>query len=353
MSTCTMGTVEGHHRFAIRGYSRLRALLAAGEYVRSAAFTVGGYDWAVVFYPRGATHADRDHAAVYVQLLTDRAAAAATFDLRFVRADSGRPLSVHPPLAAPRTFSTVLRSSSAAMYGVKVEAIQALQANYVRRDRLTIDCAVRVVGKPRVSAAAPLTAADVPPPDLAAHLGRLLDLKSHADVKFDVRGVQFAAHRVVLAMRSAVFAAELFGPMRNNAGGAIKVGDMQPAVFKVLLGFIYTDTLAAMDDLDADEDDRRELARHLLVAADRYDMGRLKLICADMLARSLTAQTVASTLALADRHGCRGLREACVEFVIAMGMNDEVVISRHPDQLSCISLFKYFFYQIGSLLKIH
>uniref|UniRef100_A0A0E0LQW4 Uncharacterized protein n=1 Tax=Oryza punctata TaxID=4537 RepID=A0A0E0LQW4_ORYPU len=322
-STCTAGTVEGHHRFAIRGYSRLRASLAVGEYVRSATFSIAGYDWAVVFYPRGVTHDDRGHAAVYVQLLTDCDFAAATFDLRFVRADSGKPLSVHPPLAAPKPFSTILRSSSTAMYGIKVEAMQMLEANYVRRDRLIIDCTVHVVGKPRVSAAAPLPVTDVPPPDLAAHLGRLLDLKSHADVTFDVQGVQFAAHRTVLAMRSAVFNAELFGPMRTT-GDTIKVGDMQPAVFKVLLGYIYTDSLAAMDDLDVDEDNRRELARHLLVAADRYDMDRLKLMCGSMLARSLTAQTVASTMALAERHGCRGLREACVEFVIAMGMNDEV-----------------------------
>ncbi|KAF0900522.1 hypothetical protein E2562_032118 [Oryza meyeriana var. granulata] len=345
-STCMTGTVEGHHRFVIRDYSRLRERLEDGEYVRSGTFSVAGYDWAVVFYPRGNSYRyrDTDHPAVYVQLMTDRAVAAATFDLRFVRADSGKPWSVHPPVAAPHRFSTLPLPFAPAMFGVKVETMQRLQANYICRDRLTIDCIVRVVGKPRVSATAPLPEIDVPPPNLPAHLGSLLAGKTHADVTFDVQGEQFAAHRVVLAMRSPVFNAELFGPM-SNAGDPIKVGDMQPAVFKVLLDFIYTDSLAAMEDLD--EDTRRELARHLLVAADRYDMDRLKLICGNILEKSLTAQTVASTMALAELHGCRELRDACVEFVIAMGMNDEVMISRHGgDQLHCLSIITHFFNEI-------
>uniref|UniRef100_J3MQ23 BTB domain-containing protein n=2 Tax=Oryza brachyantha TaxID=4533 RepID=J3MQ23_ORYBR len=240
-----------------------------------------------------------------------------------------------------------------AMYGVRVDSIQMqrVQSHYVRGDRIIIDCTLHVAGKPRVSAAEPLPEIDVPPPDLQDHLGKLLYSEAHTDVTFDVQGEGFAAHRVVLAMRSPVFKAELFGPM-SNTGETVKVVDMQPAVFKLLLGFVYTESLAAMDDLD--EDDKRELARHLLVAADRYGMDRLKIICGHILERSLTAETVASTMELADRHGCRELKEACVKFVIAMGMNDETMPSRQEgDQLSCFSIIKHFFSQIGSFLKIH
>jgi speckle-type POZ protein len=46
------------------------------------------------------------------------------------------------------------------------------------------------------------------------------------------------------------------------------IEDKQPAVFRALLRFIYTDSLPDMDDLEGDAN--REMIRHLLVAADRY-----------------------------------------------------------------------------------
>ena len=54
----------------------------------------------------------------------------------------------------------------------------------------------------------------VPPPVLQRHLGNLLDSELGGDVTFEVDGGElFAAHRCVLAARSSVFKAELFGSM--------------------------------------------------------------------------------------------------------------------------------------------
>lgn len=73
-------------------------------------------------------------------------------------------------------------------------------------DVLTIRCVLTVV-----------RATDpVPPPELAGDLGRLLVSVMGADVTFDVGGVAFPAHRVVVAARSPVFMAELFGGMMEK-----------------------------------------------------------------------------------------------------------------------------------------
>jgi speckle-type POZ protein len=187
------------------------------------------------------------------------------------------------------------------------------------------------------------------------HLGRLLESGELADVTFDVRGERFAAHRMVLAMRSPVFKAELFGPMSES--GCITIQDVDPTVFKVLLDVIYTDAFpTAMHDLD--EDSSRELARHLLATADRYGMDRLKAQCANILSTSLNAHTVASTLALAHLHGCHQLKDACVEFIITLGMdNGSVLTSRedHPQdqQLGCFTFLGCFCKAVGSILRIH
>jgi speckle-type POZ protein len=166
----------------------------------------------------------------------------------------------------------------------------------------------------------------VPPSDLSLHLGKLLVSEEETDVAFQVRKEVFPAHRIVLAMRSPVFKAELYGPMRDKRKRKITVKDTQPAVFKALLHYIYTDSLPSMDDVD--DNDQKEMVKHFLVAADKYAMERMKLTCEGILCRSLDAETVAGTLALADQYHCSKLKEACVEFILASNRMDVVVASQ-------------------------
>ncbi|KAL6659229.1 hypothetical protein ACP70R_003269 [Stipagrostis hirtigluma subsp. patula] len=101
---------------------------------------------------------------------------------------------------------------------------------------------------------------------------------------------------------------------------------MQPAVFKALLHFIYTDSLPSMDDLGTKEEE--EMAKHLLVAADMYAMERMKLICESILCKRLDVDTVATTLALADQHHCSNLKDACIRFINNSNRIDDVVASQ-------------------------
>jgi speckle-type POZ protein len=66
-STSTTATVEGRHRFPVAGYGATKGA-APGHRVASGTFTVGGFDWAVVFYPEGVTAADMDFVSVYLEL---------------------------------------------------------------------------------------------------------------------------------------------------------------------------------------------------------------------------------------------------------------------------------------------
>jgi len=90
----------------------------------------------------------------------------------------------------------------------------------------------------------------VPPPsNLASHLGHLLDCSLGTDVSFIVGSETFPAHRAVLAARSPVFSAELFGPMADATMPSITLQDIHPAAFKVMLRFMYTDALPPDDEL--------------------------------------------------------------------------------------------------------
>jgi len=72
--------------------------------------------------------------------------------------------------------------------------------------------------------------------------------------------------------------AELFGHMKEKTMKCIRIQDVEASVFKAMLHFIYTDTMP-----DIDKEDAFVITQNLLVAADRYDLERLKLICEDKL----------------------------------------------------------------------
>jgi speckle-type POZ protein len=52
--------------------------------------------------------------------------------------------------------------------------------------------------------------------------------------------------------------------------------------------------------------------QHLLVAADRYGVDRLMLICKEQLCDMINMDTVKTILALANQHSCKQLKEACL-----------------------------------------
>ena len=73
---------------------------------------------------------------------------------------------------------------------------------------------------------------------MGEHFGKLLDSGKGTDVNFEVEGEIFAAHKLILAARSPVFKAQLFGPMRNQNTQCIKVDDIVASVFKVSSVFL-------------------------------------------------------------------------------------------------------------------
>ena len=56
--------------------------------------------------------------------------------------------------------------------------------------------------------------------DLSGNLAKLLEGKKGADVTFRVGDELFPAHKIMLAMRSPVFDAQFYGPMREEDDAA-------------------------------------------------------------------------------------------------------------------------------------
>uniref|UniRef100_A0ACD6AL96 Uncharacterized protein n=1 Tax=Avena sativa TaxID=4498 RepID=A0ACD6AL96_AVESA len=320
-SRCTPETVRGTHSFEIVGYS-LHKGLGIGRFISSATFSVGGHEWCIRYYPDGCGKEDNEeYVSVFVELISKGCKVRALLDLRLVEEASGLSMSVVSQ-EMPITFQTGVPRGYQ-----KFKGRGELEASpYLRDDRLVIECKITVLKEPRVRETSWVYETLVPPSDLSGNLGKLLEAQDEADVVFNVKGEAFPAHKIIVAMRSPVFKAQFYGPMSDKSMRNVAIEDIQPAIFKALLHFIYTDSLPSVDGLD--DIDREEMAKHLLVAADRYAIERMKMLCESILCRSIDVESVVTTLALADQHHCGMLKDACVEFIISSDRMNDVLASQ-------------------------
>ncbi|CAL4925079.1 unnamed protein product [Urochloa decumbens] len=253
--------MSGYHVLVVNGYSRTKDT-ANGKCIRSKDFKIGGLRWFIAYYPNGYEEEDTSDMSFYLVL----------FEVNNI-----------DPVTVYYTFSFLGQSQ-------------------------TVDLSLLVGAKCQHRDAAASTRFVVPPSDIQNHLYNLLQSQEGTDVTFQVGGEKFAAHRCVFAARSAAFKAQLFGPMKEGTTDTVvRIDDMEAKVFRLLLGYIYCDSVPEVDE--------ELMLQHLLVAADKYDLPRLRLICEYKLCLCINADTVGTILELAEQHHCQGLKEACLYFL--------------------------------------
>ncbi|XP_047057571.1 BTB/POZ and MATH domain-containing protein 3-like [Lolium rigidum] len=318
-STIFAARARGYHLLTIDGYSCTKDL-PTGKSLQSHQFTVGGHRWHINYYPNGEESESADYISIFLFLDEDANTE--------VKAQHSFRLVDKVEEQAPSLTSVVAKNfAGKSGWGtakfIKREAFE--KSKYLSADSFAIRCDIVVIDEFRTEMAktSGTKFVTVPPSDLNQHLGDLLNTKKGADVVFEVGDEKFPAHRWLLAARSPVFSAELFGSMKEgDAAGGVHITDMQPQVFKALLRFVYTDSLP---ETKTEEDEEDVMCQHLLVAADRYNMERLKLICEEKLCEYIDVGSVATILALAEQHHCVGLKKACFDFLSCPANRSAVV----------------------------
>uniref|UniRef100_A0ACD5WEV1 Uncharacterized protein n=1 Tax=Avena sativa TaxID=4498 RepID=A0ACD5WEV1_AVESA len=316
----TEGNGGYYHLLVVQAYSATQKAVCTGRNIRSRPFTVGGHQWCVEYYPNGENATCDGFISLYVCLLgggANEPPVEAQFDFSFIdQAEKQKPVYI-------------CGTEPCSFYGkdprwgherfIQRDALE--RSAHLRGDCVAIRCDIVVCNDDDSAAQAMIL------PEMGQHFQRLLQTKVGADVSFQVgSGETFTAHRCVLAARSTVFMAQLFDPMKEDTtttspGGVIQIKDMEARVFGALLSFIYTDSLPKVEIDGMEEGDEEAPTegvmwmQDLLVAADKYDLQRLKSLCEKELSEHIGVSSVASALALAERHHCRGLKEACFQFI--------------------------------------
>ncbi|GJN20680.1 hypothetical protein PR202_gb08083 [Eleusine coracana subsp. coracana] len=212
-SAIVAGNLTGHHLLDIEGYSVTKELLPCVNCMDSRRFKFGGRLWYICYYPKSifnGVHAD--FISIYLFLvegIDKPVKAVVTYSLLD---QAGKPVPSH-------IITTGVYKYYTQYFGlhqfIKREFLE--KSDHIKNDRFTIRCDITIKKLEAEERTALPASVDVPPSDLHQHLGNLLVTKEGADVTFQVTGESFRAHRNILASRSPVFKAELFGAMRERA----------------------------------------------------------------------------------------------------------------------------------------
>ncbi|TVU24178.1 hypothetical protein EJB05_26581, partial [Eragrostis curvula] len=309
-STVCARTETGWHVLKVEGYSLIKKVIGIGNHIKSGTFNVGGHSWCIRCFPDGHNNESADWICVDVYL--NNPPPAGDIKVRFKLSlldQAGEPVPAYTKMGSTSSFSSTATSWGFFHF---IER-KVLESSYLKGNSFKIRCDVTAIMEICTETKREESLC-VPPSDIHCHLGAILANNVRVDVTVEVGGEVFMAHRIVLAARSPVFMAELFGPMKENVSTHVQIDDMEAKVFKVFLHFIYNDSLPEIE-----EGDKMIMAQHLLVAADKYNMERLKLICEGILRNYIDSSLVATTLVLAEQHGCHGLKAACFNFLKSPG----------------------------------
>ncbi|KAJ8669898.1 hypothetical protein QAD02_001157, partial [Eretmocerus hayati] len=144
----------------------------------------------------------------------------------------------------------------------------------------------------------------------------ILETGRFSDFTLNVKNEKFHVHKNILSAKSPVFSAMFEHGMRENNENGIDIPDIEPVVMKDLLTFIYTGKIESIDKLNA----------NLFLAANKYDITKLKDACEIALIHNLNMDNLADVLGVVDLFVPNKLLNKVIEF---MKMNSEILKSEY------------------------
>ncbi|XP_077268860.1 speckle-type POZ protein B-like [Temnothorax americanus] len=169
-------------------------------------------------------------------------------------------------------------------------------------DKLTIFCEISVIDYVR-SSYNPVTI-----PFKPDNVGLLLfENPEFSDITVCVDGRKIQAHKAILVAQSHYFSRMLKSEMSETQNNYVTIEDIDYGTVREMLRFIYTGKVENLENLRKITD--------LLVAADKYELTKLKVMCEKILCTRLTVENVAEILILADFYRADYLKAEALDII--------------------------------------
>ncbi|CAM0947075.1 unnamed protein product [Alopecurus aequalis] len=258
--TSTVVVHSGEHRFKVFRHSRIKG---SNTRLTSRTFRVGGHEWAIDYYPNGdCSVVDSQFSSVYLTLVSTNESEVTT-SASFCLQDVASPA---PPGTGEKTKKSLAikfspsKTRNGKSFGIRefVSKADLAASGCLENDCLVIKCSMVIQ-----------------------------DCVDDDDI--------------------------LCGFMRESKQSIINIDDMDPDIFELLLYYMYNDYLP--DFMDGPTEEAKNTVQHLLVAADRYAVQRLKQIRESKLSKALDVDTVGFILALAEQYHCHRLKAHGLKYI--------------------------------------
>ena len=142
---------------------------------------------------------------------------------------------------------------------------------------------------------------------ILSRLHQLHENQSMTDVQVIVKGQKMGGHLNILTTGSPVLSAMFGSDFMERQTRTLEIDDIEPEVFKQMLCYLYT---GKAPDLE-----REDVTEALLIAADKYQIDSLKLLCEESLSFKLKVENVVHLLTLAHHHSANKLLEVILKFI--------------------------------------
>jgi speckle-type POZ protein len=318
--------VSGVHEFTIREYSRTKGM-GIGKSIISQYFTIDGRKWYIRFYPDGYSAADSAWIAFYAQTFykPQFCAVRAEFTFQLLGANGEARHTRRSDRACK--YDTFCNSWGIRRY-INRNQLESAALAALHNDSITVRCTITIHQARRRSVPVDRPGlVKMPDQPATVHdqnaIRFLASGKAPFDVRFDVDGEIFEAHRMVVAAQSPWFEGLLYGHGREaGESDLVDVGSgvVGADAFRGVLHFIYNDELPTTVT-DKSVKERYEATLRLFEAADYYLMDRLKMMCAIRLGDFITNSTVDTIEEYAEAYSCKELEQACKNFKERRGVS--------------------------------
>jgi len=299
--------VKFSYMWTISNFSFCREDL--GEVLKSSTFSSSPSDkmkWCLRVNPKGLDDDSKDYLSLYLLLVScNKSEVRAKFKFSILNARKEETKAME----SQRAYKFVQGKDWGFKKFIRRDFLLDEANGLLPGDKLTFFCEVSVVSDSVNISGQGSGGAQfrVPECRLAADLGQLLASGELADTVLACRGLEFPCHRAVLAARSAVFRAMFEHNMEEKRSSRVEVEDVEADVMREMLRFIYTGGISGLKDIPT--------VSHLLAAADKYSLPRLKVACEEVLSTGLTVENVCEVLVLAHLHSADQLKDQVIEFI--------------------------------------
>lgn len=296
-----------------------------GEVLKSSTFSAGTNDklkWLLRINPKGLDEESKDYLSLYLLLHKCETKGEVRAKFKFSILNAKR--EEVKIMESQRAYRFVAGKDWGFKKFVKRDLLLDESSGLLPDDKLTIYCEVNVVTEAKeYSGQVSPFQSRVPTCRLPDDLEELFKSQEFSDVTIHANGREFKAHKAILAARSPMFKGMFSHAMKETKYNRVDVTDVDPDVLQEMLRFIYTGKtlLEPRLQINKEQKDQKEqereqhLAIELLQAANKYQLDRLKLICEEALYKTLSSDSVAEILLLADLYNAAQLKNQAIEFI--------------------------------------